>query len=265
MAANSNIPAGQASNMTPDYEVKLLLKPDAVLNSGNELTSAVLAAFDVRPGVINQTIQYLDTNEKRLYSKDWSARVRKTENEDGLELTYKKRYAITANNIDAALTKANDDGFNASEGKYDAQVEWGYKKQTLSISRKKSADFKISGMDLPEELSSRSMLIEEAPTKFDNWLYDKWGTGILASSRVFGPVHAKRYIGRWEGTKMYLEVWPLRNSEGTGYEYLVEASLKTETYMEASKKHASLMSHLQGKGWFLEQDSLRTQLIMERY
>ncbi|CAG1962613.1 unnamed protein product [Fusarium graminearum] len=92
-------------------------------------------------------------------------------------------------------------------------------------------------MDLPEELSSRSVLIEEAPTKFDNWLYDKWGT----------------------------EVWPLRNSEGTGYEYLVEASLKTETYMEASKKHASLMSHLQGKGWFLEQDSLRTQLIMERY
>ncbi|WXC58275.1 hypothetical protein SNK03_004173 [Fusarium graminearum] len=128
MAANSNIPAGQASNMTPDYEVKLLLKPDAVLNSGNELTSAVLAAFDVRPGVINQTIQYLDTNEKHLCSKDWSARVRKTENEDGLELTYKKRYAITANNIDATLTKANDDGFNASEGKYDAQVEWGLQK-----------------------------------------------------------------------------------------------------------------------------------------
>ncbi|CAF3541762.1 unnamed protein product [Fusarium graminearum] len=246
MAANSNIPAGQASNMTPDYEVKLLLKPDTVLNSGNELTSTVLAAFDVLPGVINQTIQYLNTNEKHLYSKDWSARVHKTENEDGLELTYKKRYAITANNIDATLTKANDDGFNASEGKYDAQVEWG-------------------GMDLPEELSSRSMLIEEAPTKFDNWLYDKWGTGILASSRVFGPVYSKRYVGRWEGTKMYLEVWPLRNSEGTGYEYLVEASLKTETYMEASKKHASLMSHLQGKGWFLEQDSLRTQLIMERY
>jgi hypothetical protein len=224
-----------------------------------------LAAFDIRPGVTKQTIQYLDTNGKDLYAMDWSARVRKTENEDGLELTYKKRYTIVANNIDAALTRANHDGFNASEGKYDAQVEWGYQKQTLSISRKKSADFMTSGMDLPGELSSRSILIEEAPTKFDNSVHNKWGTGMLANSRVFGPVHAKRHVGRWEGTKIYLEVWPLRNFEGTGYEYIVEASLKTKTCMDASKKHASLISYLQGEGWFLEQDSLRTQLIMERY
>lgn len=133
------------------------------------------------------------------------------------------------------------------------------------MSRKKSADSITSGMDLPEELSSRSMLIEEVPTIFDNWVHNKWGTGMLASSRVFGLVHAKRHVGRWEGTKIYQEVWPLRNSEGTGYKYLVEASLKTEACMDASKKHASLISYLQGEGWFLEQDSLRTQLIMERY
>ncbi|KAL4723020.1 hypothetical protein ACLX1H_010261 [Fusarium chlamydosporum] len=246
MASNSGIPAGQASNMTPDYEVKLLLKPDAVLDSRSELKSTVLEAFDIRPGVIKQTIQYLDTNDKQLYSNGWSARVRKTENEDGLELTYKKRYTIAANDIDAALNKANHDGFNVSESKYDAQVEWGYKKQTLSISLKKSINFTTSGMDLPEDLSSRSILIEEAPDKFDDFLQEKWGTSMLASSRVFGPVHAKRHVGRWEGTKIYLEIWPLRNSEGTGFEYLVEASLKTQTCLDASKKQTSLMTYLQG-------------------
>ncbi|KAH7236541.1 hypothetical protein BKA59DRAFT_487206 [Fusarium tricinctum] len=265
MATNSDIPAGQASNKTPDYEVKLLLKPNAVHSSENGLTSTVLAAFDIRPGVIKQTIQYLDTNDKDLHAAGWSARIRKTENEDGLELTYKKRYAIEDEDIDAALIKAKNDGFNASEVKYDAQVEWGYQKKTLSISRKKSADFTNSGMDLPDESRSRAMLIEKAPDKFDDFGGNKWGTGLLASSRLFGPVHAKRYVGKWEGTRIYLEVWTLRNAQGTGYEDLVEASLKTETRMDACQKQASLISHLQREGWFLEQDSLRTQLIMERY
>ncbi|CAJ0544331.1 Ff.00g035630.m01.CDS01 [Fusarium sp. VM40] len=265
MATNSNIPAGQASNMTPNYEVKLLLKPNEVHSSENGLTSNVLAAFDIRLGVIKQTIQYLDTNDKDLYAAGWGARIRKTENEDGVELTYKKRYAMEDHDIDAALTKANNDGFNGSEGKYDAQVEWGYQKKTLSISRKRSADFIASGMELPDESRSRSMLIKEAPTKFDNFVHKKWGTGLLATSRLFGPVHAKRYVGKWEGTRIYLEVWTLRNAQGTGYENLVEASLKTETHMDAFQKQASLISYLQGEGWFLEQDSLRTRLIMERY
>ncbi|KAI6774843.1 hypothetical protein HG530_001601 [Fusarium avenaceum] len=265
MATNSNIPAEQASNMTPNYEVKLLLKPNEVHSSENGLTSTVLAAFDIRPGVIKQTIQYLDTNEKDLYAAGWSARIRKTENEDGLELTYKKRYAMEDHDIDAALTKANKDGFNANEDKYDAQVEWGYQKKTLSISRKKSAEFNASGMELPDESRSRSMSIAEAPKKFDDFMHKKWGTGLLATSRIFGPVNAKRYVGKWEGTRIYLEVWTLRNAQGTGFEDLVEASFKTETRMDASQKQASLISHLQREGWFLAQDSLRTQLIMERY
>jgi hypothetical protein len=265
MATISNSSAEKASNMTPDYEVKLLLKPSAVLNSEKELTSTVLAAFDIRLSPIKQTIQYLDTPGKDLYATGWSARIRKTENEDGLELTYKKRYTIVDYNIDAELTKANNDGFDASEVKYDAQVEWGHQKQTLSISRKKSTDSLTNGMDLPEEMSSRSILTEEAPNKFDNWVHDKWGTDMLANSRIFGPVRAKRYVGKWEGTKIYLEVWPIRNAEATGDDYLVEASLKAESYVDASGKRASLISYLQGEGWFLEQDSLRTQLIMERY
>jgi hypothetical protein len=42
--------------------------------------------------------------------------------------------SFTDGDIDAALTAANSNGFNAHTKKYEAQVEWGYQTQTLSIS-----------------------------------------------------------------------------------------------------------------------------------
>jgi len=85
-------------------------------------------------------------------------------------------------------------------------------------------------MDLPNQTDSRSLLINNAPDKFNNWLYSDWGTSKLSSSRIYGPVLAKRSVGTWSGQQLYIEVWPI-----------------------------------QSKGWFLAQDSLKTQLIMDRY
>jgi hypothetical protein len=67
------------------------------------------------------------------------------------------------------------------------------------------------------------------------------------------------------GLQLYIEVWPIRNAAGTGTEYVVEASFKTTSQTTASTKHDELITYLQGKGWFLAQDSLKTQLIMDRY
>lgn len=266
MTANAEPSTQAAPNMAPEFEVKLLLKPAAVLGPNKELESTVLSAFDMPPSVTKQNIQFLDTSSKDIYTAGWSARIRKTENDDSLELTYKKRYAIVGGDINAALTTANNNGFNASDSKYEAQVEWGYQKQTLSISRKKQvAESMNSGMDLPGELNSRAMLSNEAPNKFNNWQGNNWGTAVLAESRIFGPVRAKRSIGTWEGMRLYIEVWPIRNRAGTGNDCLVEASFKTESRTTALTKHDSFISYLQDKGWFLEEDSLKTQLIMERY
>ncbi|KAK2469331.1 hypothetical protein H9L39_19048 [Fusarium oxysporum f. sp. albedinis] len=109
------------------------------------------------------------------------------------------------------------------------------------------------------------MLIDEAPDKFDNLQGNNWGTGMLAKSRIFGPVHAKRSVGKWEGMRLYIEVWPIGKRGSTEIDYLVEASFKTESRMTATAKHDSFISYLQDKGWFLCKDSLKTQLIMERY
>ncbi|KAF9766232.1 hypothetical protein IL306_001385 [Fusarium sp. DS 682] len=265
MTANAESSTQVAPNMMPEYEVKLLLKPTAVLRLDKELQDTVLSTFDMPPSVTKQSIQFLDTDSKDIYAAGWSARIRKTENDDGLELTYKKRYAIMGGDIDAALTTANNDGFDASDVKYEAQVEWGYQKQTLSISRKKVVESTNSEVDLPGESNSRAMLIDKAPDMFDNLQGNNWGTGMLAKSRIFGPVHAKRSVGKWEGMRLYIEVWPIGKRGSTEIDYLVEASFKTESRMTASAKHDSFISFLQDKGWFLCKDSLKTQLIMDRY
>ncbi|KAJ5111195.1 hypothetical protein N7532_001730 [Penicillium argentinense] len=250
----------------PEYEVRLLLDPAAVLSPQHELMDTVLLAFEMPPTVTKLNVQFLDTSPKELFTADWSARIRKTENQDGFELTYKKRYAITGSDIDVALTAANSDGFKDGNSKYEAQVEWGYQKQTLSISRKKTVkDHGNSGMNLPGTSNSRKMLISEAPDKFDNWRHNKRGTGALAISRIFGPVLTRRSIGTWNKMKLYIEVWPLVNLSGTENEYVVEASFKTESFTEALIEQSNLATFLQSKGWFLPQDSLKTQLIMERY
>ena len=255
-----------ASNMVPDYEVKLLLDPAKVLGSDHKLTPTVLSTFAMPTTVTKMNVQFLDTSTEEIYNTGWSPRLRKIEGVADFEATYKKRYAITGGDIDAALTTANNEGFDSDTTKYDAQIEWGYRKQTLSISRQKTASGSgYSGMDLPGTSRSRTFMINDAPDKFDDWLFNDWGTGALAVSRIFGPVLAKRSIGTWSGLKLYIEVWPIIDAAGTGTEYIVEASFKTTSRTTASSKHDGLINFLQDKGWFLAQDSLKTQLIMERY
>jgi hypothetical protein len=263
MAANLIPPTHAEPNMVPEYEVRLQLNPTVVLGPDHKLAGSVLSSFDMPQAATELHVQFLDTNYREIYTANWSPRIRKTENEDDLELTYKKRYTIMGSDIDAALTAANRDGFNAGDEKYKAQVEWGYNKQTLSISRKKTAG--SSETDLPGASESRKMLIDKAPGKFDNWRCSKWGTSLLANSRIFGPVCASRYIGTWNGMSLYIEVWPLRNFNGMGTEYIIEASFKTESRTTASVEQSRLAEYLQSKHWFLKQDSLKTQLIMERY
>ncbi|PMD50970.1 uncharacterized protein K444DRAFT_706710 [Hyaloscypha bicolor E] len=251
-----HFPSLAASNMVPDYEVKLLLDPDMVLGSDHKLTPTVLSTFAMPTKVTKMNVQFLDTSTEEIYNTGWSPRLRKIEGVADFEETYKKRYAITGGDIDAALTTANNEGFDSDTTKYDAQIEWGYQKLTLSISR---------GMDLPGTSRSRTLMINDAPDKFDNWLFNNWGTDALAVSRIFGPVFAKRSIGTWSGLKLYIEVWPIIDAAGTGTEYIVEASFKTTSRTTALSKHDGMIAFLQGKGWFLAQDSLKTQLIMDRY
>ncbi|OBT83332.1 hypothetical protein VE02_08694 [Pseudogymnoascus sp. 03VT05] len=210
--------ASAAGNMVPNYEVKLLMNPTVVLGSDFKLKSEVLSAFAMPTTVTKINVQFLDDDAETLYNAGWSPRIRNMEGESDYDLTYKKRYAVSGNDIDRALTQANSEGFDANTSK-----------------------------------------------KVHDWTSDNWGTTELKTSRIYGPVLAKCSTGIFSGVKLYVEVWPIKAASGSGIEYIVEASFKTDTSSDASTKQTQLMNLLQSKGWFLAQDSLKTQLIMERY
>ncbi|MEK8132596.1 hypothetical protein WMW72_32410 [Paenibacillus filicis] len=253
-------------NMTPNYEIHALLDSNLALNPDHTLNSAVLNAFNITAAPVQMNVQYLDTNNKDLNNQGWSARIRKMTGDSKFQLNYKKRYAITGNDITAALNQANSEGFDSSDTNYDAQVEWSYSSKTLSISIDKNASIAgYSGLTLPNQTDSVDAIVKNIPGKLDKWTGPGWGTSVLSQSRVYGPVYATRYTGTFNGIKTYIEIWPIKNASGTGYDYTVEASFKVATETDAANSSSQLFTFLQSQGWFLPQDALKTSTILQRY
>ena len=50
---------------------------------------------------------------------------------------------------------------------------------------------------------------------------------------------------------MSLEIWPIRNADGTGTENLIEISFKTSDVSVASQLRSELMDTLESNGWSL--------------
>ncbi|WP_152669139.1 hypothetical protein [Paenibacillus sp. DMB20] len=269
MLAPASMQGAALEPMTPDYELKVFLDPAVVLDGDKKLKSDVMSYFNMSTSPEKMAVQFMDTENLELNQAGWSVRIRKKEDysDEKFELVYKKRYPIVNGDIDGALMLAASEGFEADDTNYEAQVDWGYQKQTLSISRKKTIKKSgYDGMELPTPKDSRNWTIAEAPGKFDDWLGKGWGTTRLAEvHKPKGPVEAKRHVGTWNGSETYVEVWQLLNSNGTGFDYIVEASFKLDSYDEAAAKKADFEADMAAAGWFLPVDQLKTQLILERY
>ncbi|KAH8647768.1 hypothetical protein BX600DRAFT_475832 [Xylariales sp. PMI_506] len=267
--AASAIPMALADSdgpMVPNYEVHLQLDPSVVLNTDYRLVATVTEAFSMPSTVTKINVQYIDTVDEVLYDSGWSCRIRNTENESGFDLTYKWRLEIEDGDIDGALETAYEDGWNSGQGNYQAQVDWYYTFQELSISRDYTASSSgYSGTDDPDEADSRSMLEDNAPKMFDNWVSDGWGTTELESGLIYGPVLTKESVGTWNGVELDIEIWPIENSAGTGIDYLVEASFKTDNYTFASTGRDQLIEYLQDEGWFLAEGNSKEALVMANY
>ena len=194
-----------ASKLVPDYEVKLLLNTAEVLDSYNELKDDVRITFSTKSNAKEMSIQFVDNTERTIYINGWNLRIRKTEGDNKFELTYKKRYPIidgefsnaTINaNIDTALETAKQDGF-ASTAPYGAQIEVGYRKQTLSISHDVNAsDDGSEGTNLPLIDKSRQFLADNAPDKFKEWAASNLGSDQLTDSMVYGPTGTCKAVQR---------------------------------------------------------------------
>jgi hypothetical protein len=174
---------------------------------------------------------------------------------------------VVGGDIDAALDQANDAGFDSSDDNYDAEVDWGYAKQTLSFSNEKSHSASgYSGTSMPAADTGRSWLVNEIPGKLEDWGSSNWGKTTLSASRVHGPVTSKVYDGAWESSDdASIEVLPVVGASGTGTEYVVELSFKTDDYSDAAQLHQDAIDVADAHGWLYPGDILKTQLILDRY
>lgn len=260
-------PAGKAeaaANAVPSYEVKFMLKADKVLNRDLTLQDQVEKTFAIEEPAARMLVEYFDTASLELNDTGWNVRFRKKEDKKKYELTYKKRYAVINGDINAALDQANRDGFSADDTNYDAEIDWGYGKQTLSFSNDKDVSAS-KGLKLPSEKDALEMLVNEIPGKLDKTNGSGWGTSVLKNSYAHGPVSVSRYTGIFDGLETDIELWPIVGADGSGTESIIEISFKTDDYQTAASERAKLMKLLEDKGWLIPADSLKTNLVLERY
>ncbi|MFC9588440.1 hypothetical protein ACFTUC_01275 [Streptomyces sp. NPDC056944] len=258
-------PAYAAGNAVPTYEVKINLTA-AALDAGFAPSTAVKSAFGITGSAKARSYSYYDTDALALDAQGWSVRLRH-KGGSSFEETYKKRFPVTNGDIDAALTTANAAGFDSGDTNYDAEVDWGYAKQTLSFSNEKSHSASgYSGTALPTSTTGRTWLVNDIPGKLQDWNTTGWGKTTLQASRAHGPVTAKVYGGAWgPSDDASIEVLPVVGANGTGTEYVVELSFKTDSYADAADLHADAIAVAEANGWLYHGDILKTQLILDRY
>lgn len=83
--------------------------------------------------------------------------------------------------INAALSLANQEGFDASDDNYEAEIDWGYGKQTLSFSNTKKISTNTTGTTLPSEQGALALLLDKLPGS------SKWSSRIGVNKSSHSP------------------------------------------------------------------------------
>lgn len=182
--------------MKLDYEAKFLLNPGVVLGADHKPTVAVHSSFRLKQTPTLMKIQFMDTDTREIYDAGWNVRIQKKLDSDKFEINFKKRNPVPQDNLDDVIMTSNTDGFDMSDPNLEFQLDWGFSKQTLSISRKKKASADgYRSEEAPDGSMSREMATREAPGKIKDWKDDGWGITALHQARVYGPIFAERYSG----------------------------------------------------------------------
>lgn len=253
-------------NMVPNYEVKLLLDSEKVLNSDKLLTEDFRNKLNISNKYSTVGVLYVDTPDLKLDQEGWQSRIRIKEKSSDFELTYKKRYKIQNNDVKGMLDLANSQGFDISDTNYEAQVDWGYGNMTLSISNdKKVSNSGYGDMELPRQAEGIDILMNKIPGKLENWNEQNWGKDTLRDGKKYGDVYYKKAKGTFEGCSIDAEIWPIRMKEDQTVQYVTELSFKADDMEYAGEVREDLIEYLDSLGVLLHEDSLKTQLILNNY
>jgi hypothetical protein len=203
-----------------------------------------------------------------LHQEGWNIRFRKVQGEDHVELTFKRRFPVQEG-LERAFAKAAQEGFGAASGsQYQAEVEWGYSRQTLSFGKEKNAGSAESKtLALPSAEDAQHLAQEKLPDKLQQWKRKGWAKRVLFDACLYGPVDGWRWYGNHEDIddKIAIEVWRLLSADKSSNEPIVEISFKKKKYdAQTSVKRQKFLNLLERKNWLLKKDVLKTALILER-
>ena len=269
-----------AQAMTPGYEVKFLVNPDLILDSSTKQPNAEFLALFTGMALKGTTkMSYYDTEDLALNNAGWTIRIRKKSNKKAQQCTFKKRYSkinkkstLTQGDVNKAIKSTEREGFNTVNAKNflgGCEIDYGFSKCTLSY----SADYNIAetgkgNTDIPDSATSIQFINANKPAIFTEDL-----TGI----REHGAVTLTTYEGTFKGiVAVALDVMTIKDELGSGTETICEVTFKLEDYtgvryekqtdlMLVNKLREELRAVLVEKGYLLEKDGLKTNMILQRY
>ena len=250
-----------ADNMKIDgVEVKFLLDPALVLDENHELKPEILEFLGFTGKVKNRGMQFLDTADMTYNGEGWSIRVRIKQGDDEYDVTYTKRYTVENGDVDAALALAAADGFVDGLDDYEAELDWGYSKLTLSIATESSVD-KVGYDDtvLPSLEDSIAMVQATMPEAV------KAVDGDITAAVLCGPVYYPRYTGELAGMELDIEICAITNPSTGETEYVCEVAFSADTMEEAAAKRDEITKILDDAGILLKEDGLKTNKILNAY
>ena len=258
----SMVATAMADNMEiSGVEVKFLLDPELVLDENHELKPEVLETLGFTGKVKNRGMQFIDLEGKPYNEEGWSLRIRIKQGDDEYDVTYKKRYTVENGDIDAALALAAADGFVAGNEDYEAELDWGYNKLTLSISTESSVakpetygDTVLPGLEDSIAFIQETMPAEVAAVDAD-----------ITAGIVCGPVYYPRYTGELAGMELDIEICAITSPITGETEYVCEVAFSADTMEEASAKRDEITKILDDAGILLKEDGLKTNKILNAY
>lgn len=247
------------------YEVKFVLD-EKVLDSNDKskVSESFIKTFDLGK-VTPIKVVYIDTDKRTFLNEGWINRLRVKGGAKKFEYTFKKRYSVKDENLDAALELAKADGLIGADG-FEAEVDWSFDKMTLSY--KFDADITNEGfgeLELPNlaeavKTAGKNMPQTEVTTKGK-----KWGSKSLKKANFIGPVVFRRYKGKLNGQKIDVEVWPIENQKTKETTYFAELSFDADSYEEAKNTRQIIMEKLSELGVLKQESSLKTNAMYDAY
>lgn len=267
-----------AQAMTPGYEVKFLVNPDLILDSSTKEPKAEFLALFTGMALKGTTkMSYYDTPDLALNNAGWTIRIRKKSNKIAQQCTFKKRYSkinkkstLTQGDVNKSVKSATREGFNTLTPFIGGcEIDYGFSKCTLSY----SADYNIAetgkgNTDIPDSATSIQFINANKPAIF---------TEDLSNIREHGAVTLTTYEGTFKGiVAVALDVMTIKDELGTGTETICEVTFKLEDYtgvryekqtdlMLVNELREEVRAVLVEKGYLLEKDGLKTNMILQRY